>query len=41
MMPFEDALAAGGSLVAAWDHLDDDRTLLYLFSIDDTRATVL
>jgi hypothetical protein len=40
MKPFEDVLAAGGPLVASWDHHDDDRTLLCLFSIGSEYATI-
>jgi hypothetical protein len=40
MKPFEDVLAAGGSLVAAWDHHDDDRTRLCLFSVGSAGATI-
>jgi hypothetical protein len=40
MKPFEEVLAAGGPLVAAWDRRDGDRTHLCLFSIGSASATI-
>lgn len=38
MTPFEEALAAGGALVAAWDLEDNDRLRLALYSTGETGA---
>ncbi len=40
MKSFEDVLAAGGPLVASWDHDDSSRTLLSLFSIASATITM-